>query len=46
MTVREFEDGGDDADSACFRAAVIHEAWQVEKDAVEEQEHPTQVFLA
>jgi hypothetical protein len=45
MTVREFEEEGDDADCVCFRVAAIREAWKTEKDAVEEREHPT-VFLA
>jgi hypothetical protein len=36
----------DDADCICFRAAAIREAWQAEKDAVEEREHPTPVCLA
>jgi hypothetical protein len=42
MTVREFEDDGDDADWACFRLAASQEAWQAEKDAVEEWVHPTE----
>jgi hypothetical protein len=46
MVVREFEVDGDDTDCACFRAAAIREAWQAEKDAVEEREHPTPVCLA
>jgi hypothetical protein len=45
MVIREFEDDGDDADCACSRLAASQEAWQAEKDAVEEQEHPT-LFLA
>jgi hypothetical protein len=44
MIVREFEEEGDDTDSVGFRAAAIREAWQAEKDAVEEREHPM-VFL-
>jgi hypothetical protein len=43
MTVRAFEEDGDDSDCACFRAATIKEAWKAEKDAVVER--PV-VFLA
>jgi hypothetical protein len=41
MRVREFEEGGDDADHIAFREAAIREAWKVENDAVEELENPT-----
>jgi hypothetical protein len=44
MTVCEFEEDGDNIDCACFLAATIREAWQAEKDAVEEWVNPT-VFL-
>jgi hypothetical protein len=44
MTVREFDDGGDDCDCARFRYAASQEAWQAEKEAVEEWSTPT-VFL-
>jgi hypothetical protein len=33
MTVREFEEDGDDCDCAYFRYAAEREAWQAEKDA-------------
>jgi hypothetical protein len=46
MTIREFDGDRDDADCACFRLAAGQEARQAENDAVEEQEHPTKVFLA
>jgi hypothetical protein len=42
MTVREFEEEGDDADCLGYREAAIREACQAEKDAVEEWEHPTE----
>jgi hypothetical protein len=45
MVIREFDDDGDDVNCACFRLAGSQEAWQAEKGALEEQEHPT-VFLA
>jgi hypothetical protein len=41
MIIREFNDDGDDADCACCRLAASPEAWQADKDALEEQEHPT-----
>jgi hypothetical protein len=46
MTSREFEEDGDDADCLGYRAAAVLEAWKVEKDAVEEWEHPTPLCLA
>jgi hypothetical protein len=41
MTVAEFGDGGDKSDCACFRLAASREAWQADKDAVEEWTNPT-----
>jgi hypothetical protein len=41
MTVGEFEDGGDDSDCAWFGLAASREAWQAERDAVEEWTNPT-----
>jgi hypothetical protein len=41
MRVREFDDEGEDADCRAYRAAAIRQAWQAERDAVEEREHPT-----
>jgi hypothetical protein len=46
MRVREFDEGGDDADCIKYRMAAIRQDWQAEKDAVEEREHPTPVRLA
>jgi hypothetical protein len=45
LTVGEFGDGGDDSDCACCRLAASRKAWQAQKEAAEEWEHPT-VFLA
>jgi hypothetical protein len=42
MTVREFEEDGEDTDCAGFRAAAIREAWQAEQDAVNEWANPTE----
>jgi hypothetical protein len=42
MRVREFDEEGEDADCIAYRAAAIRQAWQAERYAVEEREHPTQ----